>query len=78
MVKEPKVIIDTFTDDEAVRMLKQWDFKSYCNSRNKAMVATLFETGMFKFDCDRVKYFKNDDINDDIDDIIKTNSKICQ
>jgi hypothetical protein len=29
MVKEPKVIIGTFTDDEAVRMLKQWDFKSY-------------------------------------------------
>lgn len=44
--REPKAIIHTFTDDEAVKMLKQWDFKDYYRARNKAIVATFFETGI--------------------------------
>lgn len=44
--KEPKVIINTFTDLEAKNMLKQWDFESYYNARNKAIIATFFETGI--------------------------------
>lgn len=44
--REPKAIINTFTDDEAVKMLKQWDFKRYYNARNKAILATFFETGI--------------------------------
>lgn len=46
LLKEPRVLIETFTDDEAVRMLKQWDFKTFYNARNKAIVAILFETGI--------------------------------
>lgn len=45
-IKEPKVIINTFTDKEAIKMLKQWDFKRYLTARNKAIVAILFETGI--------------------------------
>lgn len=44
--REPKVIINTFTDIEARKMLKQWDFKSFYHARNKAIIATLFETGI--------------------------------
>lgn len=44
--KEPKIIINTFTDIEARKMLKQWDFKSFYNARNKAIIAMLFETGI--------------------------------
>lgn len=45
-IKEPKVIINTFNDNEVRRMLKQWDFKNYYNTRNKAIIAVLFETGI--------------------------------
>lgn len=45
-VKEPKVIIETFTDTEARKMLKQWDFNKFYNARNKAIIATFFETGI--------------------------------
>jgi len=45
-VKEPKIIINTFSDKEAVKMLEIWDYKSYYHARNKAIVAILFETGI--------------------------------
>ena len=45
-VKEEKKLIETFTDSEAKKMLKQWDYKSFYNARNKAIVAILFETGI--------------------------------
>ncbi|EPY6467462.1 tyrosine-type recombinase/integrase [Clostridium sporogenes] len=44
--KETKVIIETFTDAEATKMLKQWDFNKFYNARNKAIIATFFETGI--------------------------------
>lgn len=44
--REPKVILNTFKDDEAIRMLKQWDFKRYYTARNKSILATFFETGI--------------------------------
>ena len=45
-VKEEKRLIETFTDNEAKKMLKQWNYKTFYNARNKAMVAVLFETGI--------------------------------
>ena len=45
-VKEPKIHINTFSDKEAVTMLKILDYKSYYHARNKAIGATLFETGI--------------------------------
>lgn len=45
-VKEEKKLIETLTDSEAKKMLKQWDYKSFYHARNKAIVATLFETGI--------------------------------
>lgn len=49
-IKEPKIVINTFSDREAAKMLKLWDYKSYYNARNKAIVATLFETGIRNFE----------------------------
>ncbi|MBV4431893.1 tyrosine-type recombinase/integrase [Clostridium tyrobutyricum] len=45
-VKEEKKLIETFTDSEAKKMLKQWDYTTFYNARNKAIVALLFETGI--------------------------------
>lgn len=46
MGKRRKKLIETFTDAEAKKMLKQWNYKTFYNARNKAMVAVLFETGI--------------------------------
>ena len=43
--KEPKVIINTFTDEEILGMLKVYDFSDYLNARNKTLLAFLIDTG---------------------------------
>ncbi|WP_048481163.1 tyrosine-type recombinase/integrase [Clostridium tetani] len=45
-VKEPKIVIETFTNAEAKRMLEQWNYRKYHDARNKAIIATFFETGI--------------------------------
>lgn len=45
-VKERKTLIETFTDREVYKMLKVWDYKTFYNARNKAIIATLIETGI--------------------------------
>ena len=45
-VKEPKVLIHTFSDDEIVRMVQYYDGKDYLSVRNRLMLMMLFDTGM--------------------------------
>ena len=45
-VKERKTLIETFTDREVYKMLKVWNYKTFYNARNKAIMATLIETGI--------------------------------
>lgn len=35
--KEPKIIINTFTDDEVIKMMKVFDYSNYLNARNKTI-----------------------------------------
>lgn len=39
--REPKTIINTFTDDEIINMLKVYDYSNYLNTRNRGIMAFL-------------------------------------
>lgn len=45
-VKEEKTLIETFNDREVYKMLKVWNYKTFYNARNKAIIAMLIETGI--------------------------------
>ena len=45
-VKEPKVLIHTFSDDEIVRMVKYYDGNDYLSIRNRLIMMMLFDTGI--------------------------------
>ncbi len=45
-VKEPKVLIHTFSDDEIVRMIQFYDGSDYLSIRNRLMLMMLFDTGL--------------------------------
>lgn len=45
-VKEPKVLIHTFSDDEIVRMIQYYDGQDYLDVRNRVMLMMLFDTGL--------------------------------
>ena len=45
-VKEPKVLIHTFSDDEIVRMIQYYDGADYLSVRNRVMLMMLFDTGL--------------------------------
>ena len=45
-VKEPKVLIHTFSDDEIVRMIQYYDGGDYLSIRNKLMLMMFFDTGL--------------------------------
>ena len=45
-VKEPKVLIHTFSDDEIVRMIQYYDGQDYLDVRNRLMLMMLFDTGL--------------------------------
>ena len=45
-VKEPKVLIHTFSDDEIVRMIQYYDGADYLSVRNRLMLMMLFDTGL--------------------------------
>lgn len=48
--REPKTLINTFTDDEVMRMLDVFDFSDYLSARNKAILAFLVDTGARNFE----------------------------
>jgi len=43
--KEGKVIINTFTSTEILKMLDAFKFTTYLNARNKMLLAFLIDTG---------------------------------
>lgn len=45
-IKEPKKIIQTFTDVEVKKMLNYYNMRSYLGARNKCIMAVLFDTGI--------------------------------
>lgn len=45
-VKEPKVLIHTFSDDEIVRMIQYYDGTDYLSVRNRLMLMLMFDTGL--------------------------------
>ena len=45
-VKEPKVLIHTFSDNEIVRMVKYYDGNDYLSIRNRLIMMMLFDTGI--------------------------------
>lgn len=45
-LREKKVIIETFTDNEVRKMLDVYKFDNYINARNKCIMAVLFDTGI--------------------------------
>ena len=45
-VKEPKVLIHTFSDDEIARMIQFYDGNDYLSIRNRLMLMMLFDTGL--------------------------------
>lgn len=44
--KEPKVLIETFTDEEVKRMLTVFDYSDYLSARNRLILTLAFDTGM--------------------------------
>ncbi|NRT73625.1 tyrosine-type recombinase/integrase [Clostridium beijerinckii] len=49
-LRQKKTIINTFNDKEAQKMLNVWDYKNFYNARNKAIISTLFETGIRNYE----------------------------
>lgn len=45
-LKEEKVVIKTFEDDEVMKMLNAYNFTDYLNTRNKTILAFLFDLGI--------------------------------
>lgn len=45
-VKQPKVIIQTFTDDEVKRMINHFSGSDYLSVRNKTILIMFFDTGI--------------------------------
>ena len=45
-VKEPKVLIHTFSDKEIKRLVKYYDGNDYISLRNKLIIMILFDTGI--------------------------------
>jgi len=45
-VKQPKVIIQTFTDDEVKRMVQFYSGNDYLNIRNRTILCLFFDTGI--------------------------------
>ncbi|MFT8349501.1 tyrosine-type recombinase/integrase [Clostridium saccharoperbutylacetonicum] len=60
-VKEGKVIINTFNDEEVARMMKVYVGSDYMNIRNKCILALLFDTGIRNLELCSIK---NHDIKD--------------
>lgn len=60
-VKEPKVLIETFTDEDVIRMLKVFNFSNYLNARNGTILATFLDTGIRSLELCSIK---NEDVRE--------------
>lgn len=45
-IKEPTVLIETFTDEDINKMLKVFNFSNYLNARNNTILVTFLDTGI--------------------------------
>ena len=61
-VRKPKVIIETFTEQEIRRMLSYYSGADYLSIRNKTIIALLFDTGVR---CNEMIMMSVDDIKGD-------------
>ena len=63
MQKEPKVLIETFSDDEVRSLMSAFDYSTFLSARNKMILAIAFDTGARNTEiCD----IKRDDIRDNV------------
>ena len=63
MQKEPKVLIETFTDDEVRSLVSAFDYSTFLSARNKMVLAIAFDTGARNTEiCD----IKREDIRDNV------------
>ena len=63
MQKEPKVLIETFTDDEVRSLVSVFDYSTFLSARNKMVLAIAFDTGARNTEiCD----IKREDIRDNV------------
>ena len=60
-VKEPKVLIHTFTEDEITRMVHYYNGLDYLSIRNRLMLMILFDTGIR---ISEIIYLKKEQIRD--------------
>lgn len=58
-VKEEKKVIKTFSNEEVYKMMKVYKYNSYINTRNRCIMAMLFDTGIR---CSELCNIQNDDI----------------
>lgn len=60
-VKEPTVLIETFTDEDINKMLKVFNFTDYLNARNNTILATFLDTGIRNLELCSIK---NEDVRE--------------
>ena len=60
-VKEPTVLIETFTDEDVHKMLKVFNFSDYLNARNNTILATFLDTGIRSLELCSIK---NEDVGE--------------
>lgn len=60
--REEKRIMEVFTDEEVNRLINYYDYSDYLNARNKAIIMTMFDTGIRTTELINIK---NDDIQAD-------------
>ncbi|OAA84709.1 tyrosine-type recombinase/integrase [Clostridium ljungdahlii] len=53
--REPKTLINTFTDTEVVNMINAYNFSNYLNARNKTILAFLVDTGARNYETCSIK-----------------------
>ena len=63
MQKEPKVLIQTFSDDEVRSLLSAFDYSTYLSARNKMILAIAFDTGARNTEICQIK---REDIHDNV------------
>ena len=59
--KEKKVIINTFTTEEIIKILNAYKFTNYLNARNKTIISVLMDTGIRNSE---LCFIKNKDIKE--------------
>lgn len=54
-IKEEKVIINSFNEEEIQRMIRVYGYETYLESRNRCIISMLFDTGIRNFELCNIK-----------------------